>query len=66
MVERMLRRCPPRVKHLVDAPIQHREMLFDHVPHDLRIDAEILVNELIPHPRDALPGDIGMPPAKVF
>lgn len=46
---------------LLDATIERRNVVDDGLPHDLEINAEVVVNHAVAHVCDALPLDIGMP-----
>src|SRR5262249_23406150 len=45
----------------LDLLFELREFLDDHVPNDVKIDAEVLVNKKVSQPRDPLPGNVRMP-----
>lgn len=34
---------------------QNRQISFDHIPHQLHIDPEIIVNQFVSHPSDGFP-----------
>src|SRR5712692_5939616 len=39
--------------------------LYD-IPHELEVHPEILMNQLVSHPRNALPRDVGVAGSKIF
>lgn len=43
-----------------DFALQRRQVSLYHIPDQLQIDAEIIMDEFVPHPGDGLPRNVRM------
>ena len=50
----------PSIKFVVDAAAERRNIAFDDIPDDVRIDAEISVDRSVTKPGDVLPRNAGV------
>jgi hypothetical protein len=55
------RGCRERLKirkEITNRPFQLRKLSLDDRPYDFEVDTEVIVNDLVAHPRDLLPRDL--------